>query len=396
MRKIWDYLRTRQALANLLIVLCGIAFYMLLENFQVVRRLLSELFSMLSPLIIGAIIAYLLSPIVQFFENRVFGRMKHRKPAHMLSVIITLLLAFGILGLIVTAIIPQLAASVTTLLQNLDGYFEEFKTTLKALSAHVPMLHLDVDALVGTSGEALETCADWVLNNGEEILGGALRFSSSILDFLLAMVLSIYVLFDQKHVAASFRRWGKSIVKPEKHARVGQVIGRCHRIFMNYVGGNLLDALIIGVANFLFLIILGIPYPLLIAMIAAVTNLIPTFGPIIGGIPNFIIILIINPLNALWFLIFTVASQLLDGSLIKPLLFGDSTGLKPLWALAAIIIGGRLFGILGMLLGVPVFAIISTLMDDAIEKRLARKGLDHDGNPPATDAAGCASDDNPT
>lgn len=381
MRKLWDYLRTRQALTYLLIVMCGIAFYMLLQHFSVFRRIVGEVLSMLSPLILGAVIAYLLSPIVHFFEGHLFRRMKRRKAAHVLSVLLTLLLAFGLLVLVVVAIIPQLASSVTTLLQNLDGYFESCKQTLKTLASKVPLITIDIDELVGTSSELLESFVDWLTRNWENVLGGALRVSNNLIDFLLAVVLSIYVLLDEKHVIRSFRRWGKSICKPEKHERVGQVIGRCNRIFMNYVGGNLLDALIIGVANFLFLIILGIPYPLLITVIATITNLIPTFGPIIGAVPNLIIILIVSPLDALWFLIFTVAAQLLDGSLIKPLLFGDSTGLKPFWALAAIIVGGRLFGILGMLLGVPVFAILSTLIDDSIRKRLQRKGLDDDGNP---------------
>ncbi len=380
MKKIWEYLKNRQALTNLLVVCSGIAFYMLLKHFSSVCNVVAGFFSVIAPFIWGCIIAYLLSPVSHFFMNRIFGRMKRRKAARVLAVTITFLLALCVIALILIAVIPQLLSSVSVLLKNMDGYFESFKSTLQGWTLSVPFLSLDVEALVGTWSQAFAKIVQWLTDNGDGIIGGAMQVGSSVLDFALALILSVYILLDEENILSTIRRCMKALFGMGRYARLSQFTHRSNRIFMRYVGSNLLDSLIVGAANFLFMMILGIPYPLLITIIVALTNLIPTFGPIIGAIPSLILILIINPVQALWFLIFTIILQLLDGNLIKPLLFGDTTGLRPVWVLLAIIIGGRLFGMIGMLLGIPIFAILSFVLDEAINKRLTERGLDVDGN----------------
>ena len=132
------------------------------------------------------------------------------------------------------------------------------------------------------------------------------------------------------------------------------------------------------------MVILDMPYPLLISVIVGVTNFIPTFGPFIGAIPSLIIILLVRPLDALWFLLWTLVLQFTDGNILKPNLFKGPTGLRPLWVLASIIIGGRLFGIVGMILGIPLLSIVSSILEENISKRLAKRGYDDNGDPVET------------
>ncbi len=169
------------------------------------------------------------------------------------------------------------------------------------------------------------------------------------------------------------KRFCKALLSDRLYDEGTEFFRQCYNIIIRYVGSDLLDGLIIAVINFIFMTIVRLPYPLLISFIVGVTNLAPTFGPIIGGILGAFILLLVNPWYALWFVLFTIVLQTLDGYVIKPKLFGDTFGVPPMWILIMIVLGGRIFGFWGIMLAIPVTAIISYLYDNFIRVKIDRK-----------------------
>lgn len=382
MKKILNILKSPDTLANLLVVLAGILFYMLIKNIAVVGSVAAWIFHVLWPLILGLILAYLVSPMSDFFTDKILCKMKRRKAAQILGVIIAYLLLLVLTGLIVWAIVPQLISSGQLLVGNMEGYFNQAKDFLIRLKERYVFLDIDIDALVGSWSELFAKVSNWVLNN---LLGSVVNASYSlgtkIVNFSLGLVISVYILLDKENIRCISARWRYSLSSEMAYARQNKFMTHCNEIFKSYIGGNVIDTLIIGIATFLFMLIMGMPYPLLVSTIAAVTNIIPTFGPIIGAAPCVFIFLLIEPIDALWYLIWVVVIQMIDGNVIKPILFSDSTGLSPLSVLLAIVIGGRLFGLVGMLVGIPVFALISEVVSQSIDRRLRAKGYDFKEDP---------------
>lgn len=382
-KKIIESLKTKKYLSLLFVALGAIAFYMFLQHFTAIKTFFGNMFSLLSPFLWGAVIAYLLNPIAKFFEKNLFGKLPRRRLAHTFSVILTFILAIAAVVLLMVAIVPQLASSVMVLVGNLEGYFNSIQKTLNNLVDTLPFLDkeiLDIDKLIGSWEQIFKTVTNWVVNNIDGIIGVSYKVGSSVFNGAIALIFSVYVLLDKKDLKRLARRLSAALLPEKPLTRFGEITRKSNRIFLSYIGGNLLDSLIVGVANYIFMLIMGMPYALLITAIVAVTNLIPNFGPFIGAVPSALILLLVDPWDAVWFIIFTVILQFLDGNVIKPLLFSDSTGLRPVWVLVAIIVGGGVMGIIGMLIGVPIFAIIFTLLNEWLETRLPERGFDLDGH----------------
>ncbi|HOP12159.1 MAG TPA: AI-2E family transporter [Oscillospiraceae bacterium] len=380
MKKFFAYFKTPKVVTGLIVTFCGILFYLLLSNITGVGNFFGGVLNVLSPFIWAAIFAYILNPAVKFFEDKAFRKMKRRKAAHILSVIISYIAAIAVLVLLVVLLIPQLADSIMLLINNLEGYFNGLRNTLVSLEAKYAFLDFNVDEFMGSFSEWIKTAVTWISDNIGQIADASVKVGSSVFNFFLSLILSIYILLDKQHVRRIVKRVSAAIVKRESWPRFRANARRADRIFTNFLAGNIIDAVIVGVATFLFMVILGLPYPVLLSAIIMVTNFIPTFGPIIGAVPCLLIIVLVNPLDALWFLIWIIVIQTIDGNLLKPLLFGDYTGLRPIWVLISIVLCGRLFGIAGMILGIPLFAVLSEPIENAINRRLGARGLDENGD----------------
>ncbi|MBE5816562.1 MAG: AI-2E family transporter [Clostridiales bacterium] len=380
MKKIVAYFRSHRLLASLCILLISIAFYMILDNFTAVGNLLSRLISIINPLLWGAFLAYLLDPIASFLEKHVFSKMKKRNAARTISIIITVFISLSVITLCVALVVPQLISSVKLLIDNIDGYLDSFRDLISGIVQKHPQIGNEIEDLLGSWEKVVTAISSWIGDNIGNIVGTSVKVGEGIFNAFLAIVFMIYMLFDKASILRLFRRIFRARLSDEKYDKLNAISVKSNSIFKRYLVGNITDALIIGVLNFIFMSIFGMPYALLISLIVCVTNLIPTFGPIIGAVPSLFILLLVEPSYALWFLIWTIVLQLSDSSLIKPWLFGDSTGLSPLGVLAAIIIGGRIFGIVGMFLAVPVAAIIAYVFKEYLDKNLERNGCDSDGN----------------
>lgn len=374
MKNFWAKIDWPKTVSYIIVGCAGVLFYIILTNFAGVRSVFSALWSYVAPFFSGAVIAYLLNPISVFFENKLFGRMKKRFAAHALGVALTILCALLVIGLLIYAVVPQLVSSAATLVGNLDGYLAGARSWISALDAKYPFLNLDPDSIVGPWDKLVPVVTTWLQDNIKKILGTSIQVGSRFVTALISFVIAIYMMLDKAGLKRSATRLVNDLM-PNRKDRFFQVARRGDQIFMRYIGYNLLDSLIIGVANFIAMVLFGMPYPLLISVIVGVTNFIPTFGPIIGAVPSAMLILIIDPLSALWFIVLCVVLQTIDANVIKPLLFGDSTGLSPLWVLVSIVVCGRMFGVLGMILGVPLFALLASLIEEALQRREAKLGI---------------------
>lgn len=375
--------RLKQRIKNsqnlqLFLVICGaIVFYLVLSNLGVVRDGLVYIFGILAPIISAAILAFLLNPIVTLVEKKVLGKVKHRKYLRGFCVIFTVVIICVLLILLIYLVATQVAVSVRHLISNFDGYLQSFAKMVDGILGEklnditifgVNLMEMETTGIQ----EFVTNIASWVTNHYEGLIGGALSLGSNVFNIFIAVMLTIYMLIDVDHVKNFGSRFFRSFMEPEKYVRFSSMCSKGGKVFIRFFGSNLLDSLIIGGACYLFMIIMGLPYSALIAVLVGVTNFIPTFGPLVGAIIGGFLILIMDPLGALWFIIYEIVSQFVDANVIKPKLFGDTTGLRPMWVLAAIIIGGGLFGVVGMLIGVPLFAIIAIIVNERIEKRLQR------------------------
>ena len=371
---------------RIFIIICGaILFYAMVTHFGVVWNALGFILGILAPIIVAAIIAFLLNPIVMFFETKVFHKLKFKsgKYLHGFCVIFVVLILCVLILILLVLIISQLAVSVKQLIENFDGYVTAFVNMLNRLLSDkvnevnvlgINLMELDASGI----SEFMDKIVTWVTGHTEGIIGGAMSVGSNLLNTLITIMLTIYMLLDIRHLRNGIARFFRAVMAPERYSRFSVYCSKGSRIFLRYFGSNLLDSLIIGVMCYLFMMIMKLPYPLLIAVIVGVFNFVPTFGPLVGAIVSAFLILLVDPLGALWFIIYSLVSQFCDANLIKPKLFGDTTGLRPMWVLAAIIIGGGLFGVVGMLLGVPMVAIIAIVVNERIETSLQKRGYTED------------------
>lgn len=376
-RRIKEKMKNSQNFKLLMVICFAIVFYLTLSHLGVVRDALVYIFGILAPIISGALLAFLLNPIVSLLEKKVLGKVSHRKFLRGFCVIVTVVLICVFLILLLYLVATQVAVSVTHLINNFDNYLQSFARMLGGLFGDklndITVFGVNLVELE-TSGiqEFANSIVKWITEHYEGLIGGAMSIGSNVFNTFIAIMLTIYMLIDIEHVKNFGSRFFRSFMEPDKYVHFSQMCSKGSKVFIRYFGSNLLDSLIIGVACYLFMVIMGLPYSLLIAVLVGVTNFIPTFGPLVGAVIGGFLILLMDPLGALWFIIYEIVSQFLDANVIKPKLFGDTTGLRPMWVLAAIIIGGGLFGIIGMLLGVPLFAIIAIVVNEHIEKRLQR------------------------
>ena len=367
---------------RIFIIICGaILFYAMVTHFGVVWNALGFILGILAPIIVAAIITFLLNPIVMFFEKKVFHKLKVRsgKYLHGFCVIFVVLVLCVLILLLLALIIGQVAVSVKQLIDNFDNYLQAFVNMLNRLLADrvneinvlgINLMELDASGI----SEFMDEIVKWATGHADGIIGGAMSVGSNLLNTLITIMLTIYMLLDIRHLKQGISRFFRAAMTPERYTRFSELSSKGGRIFLRYFGSNLLDSLIIGGLCYLFMLIMGLPYSLLIAVIVGVFNFVPTFGPLVGAIICAFLILLVDPWGALWFIIYSLVSQFFDANLIKPKLFGDTTGLRPMWVLAAIIIGGGLFGVIGMLLGVPMVAIIAIVVNEKVEGSLQKRG----------------------
>ena len=326
--------------------------------------------------ILGAVFAYLLSPLAIFFSTKVFRGKVFDKTRWALSVILAVAVMLLAMTLLIGTLLPQLIDSIVLFSANIDGY----ATSLMYLIENSSLYNLiDQESFMTFSQNSLTSVTNFIKENAGNIVGFAASSGKNIASTVIAMILAIYLLMDSKRVVNGVKQLF-SLVLPETGYKIFRdFVVRCDNILINYIVQSLLDALIIGSANAVFMTVTGMPYVGLISVVVGVTNLVPNFGPIVGGAIGAFILILIKPMSALGFVIFCLLLQTVDGYILKPRLFSGSLGVSGLLILSSTIVLGNMFSVLGILLSIPTAAVLSFLYHDYLLpwlRKRKQKGAD--------------------
>ncbi len=362
-----------------------------IANSDNLAQVFTRIGDVLAPLTIGGVIAYLCNPIMRFYEYIVFGRMKKGGLHSGLSLLMTALTVFGILAGLVALILPELINSIQHLIANSQTYLTGLLTMannlVQKLTANLP-IDIDIstpeklveflEETIGDVSEIVNKITGFLgdINAVNGVWNFVVALFTAFKNLFLGLFIAFYILSSKEKRSAQIRKARAALLNEKQDRKLTEVVTLVDKTFGGFIKGLLLDALAVGVVTFLLLSIFQVSeYNLLIAAICAVTNIIPVFGPFIGAIPSALIVLITNPSKLLVFIILILVIQQIDGNILVPRIQGSNTGISSLSVLVAITIMGSLFGIMGMIIGVPVFAVIIELIKRGLETRLQKKGL---------------------
>ena len=383
MRLKWDKQYLKYSLYGFMTVALSIMFYLLLNNVGYLFSFLSLSFEvlrkLLNPFIIGASIAYLLNPGVRWFERKLYGRVtfinQHKKLRRLISILSMYLILISGITLLIVFVAPQITNNIRDIINNVDNYYT-FTTELlnrwvediEAFSSYnVSEL---IDSRLNELFQNAEQILVYVLNN---LINSVVSITFGLLNFVLGLIVSFYLIMDKESFKIGIEKILRVIWRDGTVEKV-KVFGReVDTLFAKFIVGKSIDSFIIACICYVGLKFMGIRYALLLSLIVGVTNMIPYFGPFIGAVPAVIITFFDSPLKALWILIFILVLQQFDGLILGPKILGDSVGVTPFWIVFSIVVGGKLFGILGMFLGVPVIAILRLVINRFIDRQLEIK-----------------------
>lgn len=371
----------------LVIVLC-ITYYFIILRYDGISENWAKAKRIVQPIIFGIVFAYLVNPIVNFVEKFLdqklkisFKTKKKRKSfCRTVSILAALVFVFLILGFLFRMIMPQVYISIEGLVTNLPAQVNHTIAVVQSYIASESQFSQVLEDLVKNGTDYLD---NWVktsiLPQAKDVITqvttGVYSVIKVLFNALIGLIVSIYLLYDKEKFLALSKKTVYAVCKPKAANILVDTLRKSHEIFIGFISGKILDSLIIGLLTFIVLTIVNMPYAMLVSVIVGVTNVIPFFGPYIGAIPSFFIILLADPMKSLYFLIIILIIQQVDGNIIGPKILGDSTGLSAFWVVFAILVGGGFFGVIGMLIGVPVFAVIYHIIGRMIRYFLKRKNL---------------------
>ena len=350
--------------------------FLMIANWGVVLAVIGKFLTILMPFILGFFFACFINPLVKRVHS-LLNRMKPGKGAKIkkaFSVIISYVVVIGVITVLLIYIIPQIKASIGELGNTIQDGYQYMITHQKELNEKIPFIGL---------GGGIEYIKEFaykkIMSNGSEIIPYVYHVSSSLLttsyNVLMGLVISIYIILDMKKLKRSARKVVYALSPKKKEQEVWETMKQCSHIFNGFLIGKMIDSLIIGILCLIAMSILKLPYALLLSLIVCITNMIPYFGPIIGAIPGVMIYLFIDIRYAFIFALMILILQQFDGLYLGPQILGDQTGIKPLWVIFGITVGGAYFGVMGMFLGVPVVAVIMYLLQLFLDKKLKKKNI---------------------
>ena len=347
----------------------GVILYFFLLRFDSFSSTVGQLISLIKPFIWGFALAYMLNIPYMYFLNRVFKLKpndKNAKTKKSLSLVTSYTLFFLAIIFIFYMLIPQLAESIDIFVANSGAYYLTLQNYLLDIVDKFevsPELWAEIEQIISTLVNILKGLLP-------SVIGLVTSTASSLVNLFATLFISIYFLSSKETLMSLLTRTLQAFAPRTLRDKLNHIAFVTDKTFRGFILGQLTDALIIGVITFICSSIFGFPYPILLGFLAGVTNVIPVIGPFIGAVPCVLIILMVNPTKAIWYIIFITILQQIDGNFICPKVVGDSTGLDGLWILFAVIVGGGFFGVVGCLLAVPVCAVILKLYDEMLDSKL--------------------------
>ncbi len=378
------------ALYSIFVGCSVIVFFLAVSNFSLVWGVISSLLSIASPIIYAAIFAFFINPLMKLYENKVVKKflIKAKEPTkkqkgftRVISILLSYITILLFVAIILNIVIPQLAESISALVSNFDSYMDEADILLANFfnflsssglvsEATVSEFYIDIDA-------ALENVMNLAVTYLPQIIDGVRVATIQIGNIVLGFLISIYILAGKENFRGQAKKLTVALLPVRAAKNTIRVLKLSNDMFLSFLLGKTLDSMIIGVLCAIGTAILRIPFAPLVSTIVALTNMIPYFGPIIGGAICTLFVVIVDPWAALRLGIFILGLQQLDGNVIGPKILGDSTGLSPFLVIVAILIGGGLWGFTGMFVAVPLFAILLTLLKEFIAAKLKQKNIDN-------------------
>lgn len=360
------------------VVAACIAFYLLLNNLNYFVGGIGKFINILSPFAGGVVIAYILDPVVKLFYHKLF---KEKKGIRWLAILLAYAVAILLLVLLAWLVVPQIVNSIGMLFTNFPSYIQGVQNMLLYVQSEYGIDLQQATKMLDDSEAMVKEIYAMATEAMPQIVASIGSVASNFVAIFTSIAASIYMLADKDHLLHQLRTLAHAFL-PEKVAE--NTLRICHYANVNFTGffvGKIIDSAIIGVITFVAMTILRLDFAVLISVFIGITNIIPVFGPFIGAIPSVFILLLIDPLQAVIFCVLILIIQQLDGNFIGPKILGSSIGISALWILFSIVVGGDLFGIVGMVVGVPVFATLYGLAQEFVHYLLDRRGIDSEGKP---------------
>ncbi len=375
-------------------IAASVLFFMILQRWEIVKNFLSVIFVSLEPITFGLIMAYLLNPLMMFVENKMVApivkiafKKKHEDLSgtkRNVSIVITwgvvMLMLFALLSLV----IPEIVASIEMLVEKMPEYAQQVVKWFENTREDNPQVFEFMENTVSIFALNFTDAVNRLLGSAPklevilaEISNSLYAFIRTIVNLLIGIIVSVYVLKDKEKFVAQIKKLLYSILPVKKANDVVSVFRLTNKKFGNFILGTIFDSIIIGILCFVILNIFEIPYSVLVSVVIGITNVIPFFGPFIGAIPSALLILCVDPIKCLTFIIIILLLQQFDGNILAPKILGSKTGVSSFWVLTSILVGSSLFGVWGMVCSVPMFAVFYTLTGKYCKNTLKRRGMDY-------------------
>ncbi|MGN0465883.1 MAG: AI-2E family transporter [Lachnospiraceae bacterium] len=362
------------------VILVACIIFRIVFHWNITSKTIHKFFSTVSPFFIGALIAYMVNPLCNYFNNHIYPevlKLSNKKATKMLSVLSAYFIVLGLVIVGLIYIIPQLISSLLELTDTIPVTVLNVSAWLTKTAATIPFLDGDM------INKFTNTIFPNILSKATELISTMIPmlYSASvsairwIINLIISIVISIYILSDKQLLSTVGKKILFSFLPEKKCLFILSTLHECNNIFSNFIIGKLIDSLIIGILCFIGMSILKLPYAMLISVIVGITNMIPYFGPFIGAVPGTLLLVLLNFKSGLIFLALVLVLQQFDGLILGPKILGNSTGVRPLGILFAITVGGAYAGVLGMFLGVPIFAVMQYLASMFIDRQLNAKKI---------------------
>ena len=365
------------ALYAALVIAANVLLIVAILKFDAIASVFGTLMRVLSPVIWGLIIAFLMNPIMVNTE-KLFKKKKEGSSGKLMrafSVTIASLVFLGIVVGLLVIVVPELVESIKNLFNNMGNFRDKLENWIKNTFSNYPSLVDTATEKIDAFTKDASVIFEKIQPMMDDLVSGAWDVLSFIKDFVLGFIVSIYMLCNKETLLAQIKKTIVSITKKSTCAKIMNVSSQANKVFSGFITGKIIDSIIIGLLCFIGLTLMGMPYNIMIAVIVGVTNIIPFFGPIIGAVPSTLLMLIVDPKKAILLFIFILILQQFDGNILGPKILGDSTGLPGFWVLVSLIICGGLFGFAGMVLAVPMFALLYSFTRSWVENKLKIKKL---------------------
>ncbi len=386
----WDKKFLYWGVTGTIVLSSAILFYYALFKGADISIMWNRAIKILMPILDGLGLAYLLSFLLNAIEKKILYPLaikmkckitdKTKKIIRNVGVFFTAVIFLLLLYSLIMLIVPQLLTSIQSIVSKIPTYFNQISIWLAATLKNYPEIEkltidywADIESWLTT--QALPSAQEMLKQASNSLLGGVWTFLVATWDFVIGFIISIYLLTGKEKFCAQSKKVIYAFLNEDKANTFLNNLRFTNKTFGGFLTGKILDSLIIGILCYIGMEILKLPYALLVSVIVGITNIIPFFGPYLGAVPSAIIILMVSPSKALYFLIFILVLQQFDGNILGPKILGDSTGLSSFWVIFSITLFGGLMGILGMFIGVPLFAVIYAAFKTIVNQKLEKKGL---------------------